>query len=106
MCIRDRYYAINLESRRVSFDVLAIDVIWVQEFARAGWIVDVDAVLPERERLTYFPAAMEAATFDGRLHAIPWYLDVGVLYYRRDLLDRYGFEPPRTWSHMVKMART
>jgi len=101
-----QYYAINLESRRVSFDVLAIDVIWVQEFARAGWIVDVDAVLPESERRTYFPAAMEAATFDGRLHAIPWYLDVGVLYYRRDLLDRYGFEPPRTWSQMVKMART
>jgi multiple sugar transport system substrate-binding protein len=100
-----QYYAINLESRHVSFDVFAIDVIWVQEFARAGWILDVDAVLPESDRRSYFPAAMEAASYEGRLYAVPWYLDVGVLFYRRDLLDRYGFDPPRTWSQLVSIVR-
>jgi multiple sugar transport system substrate-binding protein len=101
-----QYYAINLDSRHVSFDLFAVDVIWVQEFARAGWILDVDAVLPETDRRTYFPAAIEAASYEGHLHAVPWYLDVGVLFYRRDLLGRYGFEPPRTWSQLVSMVRT
>ncbi|MGH7250797.1 MAG: ABC transporter substrate-binding protein, partial [Nitrospiraceae bacterium] len=43
--------------------------------------------------------------YEGRLYAIPWYLDAGVLYYRRDLLERYGFVPPRTWPDLVRMTR-
>lgn len=100
-----QFYAINLEGKSVTFDLLAVDVIWVQEFARAGWIQPVDHVLPAAEREAYVAGAIEAATFEGRLFAIPWYLDAGVLFYRRDLLDRYGFAPPKTWPELVRMAR-
>lgn len=101
-----QFYAINLEDQRATFDLLAVDVIWVQEFAMAGWIQDLDHLLPPSERDLYFPAAIQAATFETRLHAIPWYIDAGVLYYRRDLLDRYGFSPPRNWPELVRIART
>lgn len=101
-----QYYAINLDSRDVPFDLFAIDVIWAQEFARAGWIVDVDAVIGGDERESYFPSTLEAATYERRLYAIPWYVDVGLLYYRKDLLDRYGFAPPTTWTRLVAMSRT
>jgi multiple sugar transport system substrate-binding protein len=101
-----QFYAINLEGKSVAFDLLAADVIWVQEFARAGWIQPVDHVLPAPEREAYVAGAIEAATFEGRLYAIPWYLDAGVLFYRRDLLDRYGFAPPQTWPELAHIART
>ncbi len=101
-----QFYAINLEDQRTTFDLLAADVIWVQEFARAGWVQDLDHLLPPLERDLYFPAAIQAATFEQHLHAIPWYMDAGMLYYRRDLLDRYGFSPPRTWPELVRIART
>jgi multiple sugar transport system substrate-binding protein len=100
-----QFYAINLEGHSVTFDVLAADVIWVQEFARAGWLQPVDQVLPASERDAYVAGAIEAATFEDRLYAIPWYLDAGVLYYRRDLLDRYGFPPPKTWPELVRITR-
>lgn len=100
-----QFYAINLESRSVPFDLFAVDVIWVQEFARAGWIQPVEHLAPHPERHGYFPSAVRAATFQGRLYAIPWYLDAGVLYYRRDLLERYGFQPPRTWPELATMTR-
>lgn len=101
-----QFYAINLESRQVPFDVIMVDVIWVQEFAKAGWIRSLDGLLTAEERAGYFPAALRAATFDEQLYAIPWYIDAGVLYYRRDLLARYGFEPPRTWPQLVQIAKT
>ena len=101
-----QYYAINLDSSQVAFDVLAVDVIWVSEFARAGWIRSVDTLVPPADRHDYFESALEAATFKHKLHAIPWYIDAGVLYYRRDLLERYGFAPPRTWPELVRTART
>jgi multiple sugar transport system substrate-binding protein len=100
-----QFYAMNLDSRTSAFDVLAADVIWVQEFARAGWIRDLDHLLPANEREEYFPAAIEAASVAGRLYAVPWYVDAGVLYYRRDLLERHGFAPPRTWPALVRTAR-
>jgi multiple sugar transport system substrate-binding protein len=101
-----QYYAINLDSDEVPFDILAVDVIWVAEFAKAGWILPLDHLLPSPRRDAYFPATIEAATFNDHIYAVPWYIDAGVLYYRRDLLERYGLPPPRTWSDLATAVRT
>ncbi len=103
--LQHQFYAVNLESQNPGVDLLAADLIWVQEFARAGWIRDLEDVITPAERREFFPAAVEAATFAGRLYAAPWYVDAGVLFYRRDLLERYGFPPPRTWPELARTAR-
>lgn len=100
-----QYYAMNLDGGKAPFDLLAADTIWVQEFAKAGWIAPLDKFLPSAEQSDFLPGPIEAATFEGRLYAVPWYVDAGVLYYRRDLLDRYDLEPPRTWSELVRVAK-
>jgi multiple sugar transport system substrate-binding protein len=100
-----QFYAINLEAKSSDFDVLGMDVIWVQEFARAGWIKDLSHLVPDRERRDFFPGPVEAVTFKGAVYAVPWYIDAGVLYYRKDLLEKYGFAPPETWDDLVKTAQ-
>lgn len=100
-----QYYAMNLDGGKAPFDLLGIDMIWAQEFAKAGWIAPLDEVLTPAERDEFFPGPIEAATFQGRLYAVPWYVDAGVLYYRRDLLNRHGLEPPRTWLELVRVAK-
>jgi len=100
-----QFYAINLEGKSPDFDVLSMDVIWVPEFARAGWLKDITRLLPEDEQLAFFPGPMEAVTFQEKIYAIPWYIDAGVLYYRKDLLEKYGSPPPGTWRGLVDTAR-
>lgn len=100
-----QFYAINLEAGSSDFDVLSMDVIWVQEFARAGWIGDLGHLVPGQEKMDFFPGPIQAVTFRGSLHAIPWYIDAGVLYYRKDLLEKYGFAPPATWHDLVNTAQ-
>lgn len=100
-----QYYAMNLDGGKAPFDLLGIDTIWAQEFAKAGWIAPLDGLLTPAEQEEFFPGPIEAATFDGRLYAVPWYVDAGVLYYRRDLLDQHGLEPPRTWHDLAHMAK-
>ncbi len=100
-----QYYAMNLDGGQARFDLLGVDTIWVQEFAKAGWIASLDALLPLAERDQFFPGPIEAATFEGRLYAVPWYIDAGVLYYRRDLLDRHKLSPPQTWPELVRSAK-
>jgi multiple sugar transport system substrate-binding protein len=96
-----QFYVINLEGRSPSFDVLMLDVIWVPEFAEAGWLLDLTPHVGPAELAPHFPAAVEAATWRGRVWAMPWLMNVGVLYYRADLLDRHGLDPPRTWDELA-----
>jgi multiple sugar transport system substrate-binding protein len=100
-----QFYVINLEGGSPPFDVMMLDVIWVPEFARAGWILDLTPFVLPAERDAHFPTAIAPATQDGRLWALPWFMNVGLLYYRRDLLAKYGFAPPETYEALAEQVR-
>jgi multiple sugar transport system substrate-binding protein len=100
-----QYYAINLEGASPGFDVMMLDVIWVAEFARAGWLLDLSPFLAPDTLAPYFPSAAQAAVHAGRIWALPWNMNVGLLYYRSDLLAKHGFAPPRTWDELVSQVR-
>jgi multiple sugar transport system substrate-binding protein len=99
-----QFYVINLEAGSAEFDVFAIDVIWVAEFAKAGWLRDLSKLLPAPDRDQFFKGPIEAVTIEGRVYAIPWFIDAGLLYYRKDLLKQHSFQPPSTWSQLVRIA--
>ncbi len=101
-----QFYVTNLEAHSGDFDVFLIDVIWTPEFSLAGWLEDLSDVLPDSQRKGFFPAPIRADTYRGKLFAIPWYIDAGVLYYRQDLLQKYGFTPPKTFMQLVRQAKT
>ena len=91
-----------LEGGSDDFDVFAIDVVWAPEFARAGWLADLSARFPAaRLRQELLPGPVEAVLLEGRTFAVPWYLDVGLLYFRTDLLPR----APRTYAEIDELAR-
>ena len=89
-----------LEGGTEDFDVFPIDVIWAPEFARAGWLADLSDAFP-RQRDLFLAGPVEAAAFEGRIYAVPWFLDVGLLYYRTDLVPR----APRTYAELETFAR-
>ncbi len=100
-----QFYVINLEGGSADCDVLSMDVIWVPEFARAGWLLDISAVMTVEDAEDFFPGPREAVTYNGAVYALPWYIDAGVLYYRKDLLNKYGWSPPGTWNELVACAQ-
>jgi len=100
-----QFHVVNLEGGRPGVDLLMLDVIWVPEFARAGWLLDLTPFLAPGELSPHFAAAVEAATYNGSVWALPWIMNVGLLYYRADLLARYGLRPPKTYDELVAQAR-
>lgn len=100
-----QFYVTSLEGRTPEFDVFALDVIWVPEFARAGWLRDLSHLHAQKEKQDFFPGPLEAVRFQGTIYALPWYIDAGVLYYRRDLLEKHGLPPPQTWPDLVRTAK-
>jgi multiple sugar transport system substrate-binding protein len=104
--VQHQFYVINLEGRSAGFDVLMLDVIWVPEFARAGWLLDLSERWTRADRNEHFPAMVTAATLDGRVWAVPWVMNVGLLYYRQDLLGRHRLQAPRSYEELAAQART
>ncbi len=100
-----QFYVINLEGRSPGFDVMMLDCIWVPEFARAGWLTDLTTHLRPDELAPHFPSAVAAATYGGRVWALPWTMNVGLLYYRADLLAKHGLRPPETYEELVDQVR-
>jgi len=91
-----------LEGGADDFDVFAIDVVWAPEFARAGWLADLSQAFPPAKlREEFLPSTIEAVTLDGRVYAVPWFLDVGLLYYRSDLVPR----APKTYDELRDLGR-
>lgn len=86
-------------------DVYQIDVIWPGDLAEH--FVDLNQYGAAEVADEHFPAIIENNTVDGELIAIPWFTDAGLLYYRTDLLEKYGYDaPPTTWEELDEMATT
>lgn len=96
---RRQLYVQWLNARVGTPDILQLDVVWTPEFAAAGWILPLDRFGPEGD--DFFPATLEANTWQGRLFALPWFVDVGMLYWRTDLMDA----PPASLEELVALAQ-
>jgi trehalose/maltose transport system substrate-binding protein len=85
-------------------DVYMVDVIW--QGILAPHAVDMKKYYNEAELKEFFPRIIENNTVGGKLASIPWFTDAGVFYYRKDLLEKYGFkEPPQTWEELTEMSK-
>jgi multiple sugar transport system substrate-binding protein len=85
-------------------DVIGGDVIWPAQFAGNGYIADLSDRFKDSDE--FLPGPMEAMRFQDGIYGVPWYTDAGLLYYRKDLLEKAGFsEPPKTWDELVEQAK-
>lgn len=97
----------EFQSGEIGIDVIGGDVIWPAQFAANGYIADLSDRFSEEERNKYLPAVIKANTYEGGIYGVPWYIDAGMLYYRRDLLEASGFTaPPETWDELKEQAST
>lgn len=87
-------------------DVIGADVVWTPSLARRGWVVDLssrffDVYQPE----DFLEAALGSVFHNFKVWGLPWFSVAGMLFYRRDLLERAGLhEPPNTWDQLREMS--
>lgn len=95
-------YDNTLRARSGSFDVLSIDVVWPAEFSSNGWTVDLTSRWPASDRANYLSGPISSCTYNGMVVAAPLRTDLGILYYRTDIIST----PPTTYDDLTNLAKS
>jgi len=105
---QQQYLNTVLASRDPSIDIMLIDVIRPAQWAAAQWAEPLDSYLgADKDKIMarYLPAYREANTVNGKVMALPYYADAQFLFYRKDLIEKYGLQPPKTWDEVKTAAQ-
>ncbi|MGD1875081.1 MAG: ABC transporter substrate-binding protein [Mastigocoleus sp.] len=87
------------------YDLINMDVIWTPKFAAAGWLLDLTDKISADELAEFSPKDVEGGRYGGKLYRIPMRSDVGMLYYRKDLLSAGNLEPPENFTDLIAISQ-
>lgn len=92
-----------LSAKQSSIDVFQVDMVWTGILK--DHLLDLKPYIPQEEVDRHFQSIIENNIIDGQMLAMPLYTDVGVLFYRKDLLEKYGRKVPDTWDELTATAQ-
>ena len=98
------FYLQSFTAKSRFIDVFEMDVIWTAELAAAGVLMPAEGNVPPGRFDSFEEITIEAASYDGKIMAVPAFPAVSLLFYRRDLLDKYNEDPPGTFERMAELA--
>ncbi len=96
----------KFKNRDARLDVFFMDAVWPAEFASAGWALPLERYFTAAEQEKFLPATVSANRYRGEIFGVPVFIDTGLLYYRKDLLEKYTIAPPQTWNQLLQAAKT
>jgi multiple sugar transport system substrate-binding protein len=81
------------------YDVVDVDTVWPSEFAQAGYALPIDKYIAKDNinLKDYMEGPMRSVTFKGKVWGLPKYIDAGMMFYRKDLMEK----APETWEDVV-----
>ncbi len=94
-----------LQAKDASLDVFIVDCTWPETFVAAEWLANLDGMLTEEELSVFSTGALEGCMIDGSLYCLPLFVNTGAMLYRADLLEKYGFEPAKTWDELIAQSK-
>ncbi|MGB7428141.1 MAG: ABC transporter substrate-binding protein [Microcoleaceae cyanobacterium] len=88
------------------YDLVYMDIVWVQKFAAAGWLKDLSELVKPEELQPYLESVIQGGSYQDKLYRMPFRADGGMLYYRTDLLKKIGANPPDTFEELIQTSKT
>lgn len=97
----------NAKRKTSSYDIIAIDLPWVGEFAQENVLLPLDEVMDiaALDPADFHTAGWHAAHWGGRPYGVPAQTTPELLFYRKDMFATEGLEPPQTTDELLHAAR-
>ena len=90
----------RLAAQDPDIDIIGMDVIWTAEFAEADWILPWQGERASKVREGRLGSAVESASYQQQLWAVPYTTNTQLLWYRKDRVN----QAPQTWDEMIDAA--
>ena len=87
------------------YDLVYMDIVWTPKFAAAGWLQDISDRLSPEEAQQYLAGDIAGGMYENKLYRVPFRSDAGMLYYRQDLLQQAGYQPPETFKELLEISQ-
>ncbi|HET7480532.1 MAG TPA: ABC transporter substrate-binding protein [Rubrobacteraceae bacterium] len=95
----------ELQAGNSDIDVIAGDVIWPAQLASNGWLMDLSDRFTKGLQDKFIKGNVESNVYKGKIYGVPFVTGAGLIYYRKDLLEKSGFtSAPETWDELKQMA--
>ena len=104
-------YLSDFQKAKPEYDLVYLDLIWVAQFADNNWLKDLTSFQPrltQKEKLQeeFLDKDVEAGFYQKKLYRFPFRSDVSLLYYRQDLLNKIGEQPPKSFNDLLRISQT
>ncbi len=88
------------------YDLVWADIIWIPPLAAQGWLLPIDKYVDVQKLYAQnFRATVDGSIWKGHIYRVPVMSDAGLIYYRKDLLEKAGIKPPRTYKELFEDAQ-
>jgi len=92
-----------LEDPTKTVDLIDADIIWTYTLANNDRVAPIDSYFSNAELNNFFSSSLEGNIIDDKLYGIPYRTDTGILYYRKDLLNKYNQKVPSTYKELIEV---
>lgn len=100
-------YTAAFEGKTQPYDLIYMDIIWVPEFAAKNRLLDLSSEFsPNDLKKEFLVSEVDNGFYNGKLYRIPFRTDVGVLYYRKDLLEDLDNKKLETFEDLIRISQT
>jgi multiple sugar transport system substrate-binding protein len=94
-----------LELQGDRYDVYQVDQVWLQSYAKSGFLEPLDGNVGDDLTKSFYPNLLEIGKLDGKQWVLPLSAIPVDYYYRKDILESKGLQPANTWDDVLEIAK-
>jgi multiple sugar transport system substrate-binding protein len=100
------FYKSDFRKESPKYDLIYLDIVWVPEFAENQGLLDITKEFPPTDlKKEFLQSEVDDGMYNNKMYRIPFRTDLGVLYYRKDLLEQVNEKPPETFDDLLRISQ-
>jgi ABC-type glycerol-3-phosphate transport system substrate-binding protein len=103
---------LNLSGKTGAYDLVWVQEVWLPEYVSSGYLLPLDDFVKDEalsgkdfDLQDFNPNLIKINTINGKLYALPTFVQTPLMVYNKELLQKAGLQTPKTWEETLAVAK-